>query len=230
MSTPGTQKAFEKSKEVLCSEQVLKRFDPARHTVLITNASRTGLGYVIIQTNEKLEIDASTRGSLKRMPKEDLISCGSWYISGAEKNYAMVELELLALQWATEKARLYLLGAHFSAVTDHQPLVAIVHGQNHNAHSNARIQSILAKLIGYDLALYWTQGKANVVADALSRAPVWPAPEDADILACTARVAMARKKPMDENVAELTCKAMEDKNYQAIYLTLQAGKQPKDLP
>ena len=82
--------------------------------------------------------------------------------------------------------------------------------------SNACIQCILAKLIGYDLALYWTQGKANVVADALSRAPVWPAPEDADILACTARVAMARSKPMDKNLADLTRKALEDESYHAI--------------
>lgn len=41
---PEMQSAFEKSKEVLCSEQVLKRFDPMRHTILITDASRIGLG------------------------------------------------------------------------------------------------------------------------------------------------------------------------------------------
>ena len=52
----------------------------------------------------------------------------------------MVKLELLALQWATEKGCLYLLGAHFSAVTDHQPLVGVVNGGNHDAYSNARIQ------------------------------------------------------------------------------------------
>ena len=53
-------------------------------------------------------------------------SCGSQYISVAEKNYVMVELELLALQWGTEKSHLYLLGAPFCAITDHQPLVLIV--------------------------------------------------------------------------------------------------------
>ena len=105
----------------------------------------------------------------------------------------MVELELLALQWATKKAHLYHLGAPISAVKDNQPLVSIVNGRNHDALANAPNQRILAKLIGFDLALYWTQGKANVVADALSRAPVWPTPEEADILACTTRVAMARK-------------------------------------
>ena len=86
--------------------------------------------------------DASTRYLIKRVPKGDLISCGSRYISSAELNYAyaMVELELLALQWATEKACLYLLGAPFSAITDHQLLVPIVNGFNYDAHANARIQ------------------------------------------------------------------------------------------
>ena len=69
-----------------------------------------------------------------------------------------------------------------------------------------------------------------MVTDALSRAPVWPAPEDADILAYTARVAMARDKPMDESMDELARKAAEEEDYHAIYLALQAGKQPKDLP
>ena len=55
----------------------------------------------------------------------------------------MCELELLALQWACEKAKLYLLGAPLVAMTDHQPLVAIVDGRNHDDHANPRIQRIL---------------------------------------------------------------------------------------
>ena len=66
----------------------------------------------------------------------------------------MCKLELLALQWACEKAKVYLLGALFVTVTDHQPLVAIVNGRNHNAHANPRIQRIFAKLIRFDLTLY----------------------------------------------------------------------------
>lgn len=68
-----------------------------------------------------------------------------------------------------------------------------------------------------------------MVADAFSRAPVWLAPEDADILACTVRVAMARSKPTDKNVANLTRKALEDKSYHAIYVALKQGKQPRNL-
>ena len=144
----------------------------SRETVLITDASRICLGYVLIQTDEKLEMDALTCGALKKMPKGGFITCGSRCINSAEQNYAMVELELLSLQWATKKARLYLLGAPFKAVTDHQPLVSTVNGRNHNTHSNLRIHCLFAKLIGFNLTLYWTQGKTNIVEDALSWAPV----------------------------------------------------------
>ena len=49
----------------------------------------------------------------------------------------------------------------------------------------------MAKLIGYQFKLLWTQGKINHIADALSRSPVFdPEPEEEqDILACLVVVA-----------------------------------------
>ena len=86
---------------------------------------------------------------------------------------------------------LYPLGAPFVAMTDHQPLVAIVSRCNHDAHANPRIQRILAKLIGFDLTLYWTPGKLQTVTDALSRSPVWGPKEQRDVFACSVLVAQA---------------------------------------
>ena len=36
---------------------------------------------------------------------------GSRFLSAAEKNYAVVELELLVIQWAVHKCHMYLAGA-----------------------------------------------------------------------------------------------------------------------
>ena len=36
------------------------------------------------------------------------------FLSKAQKNYAICELELLALQWAIDKSRMYLVGSLFS--------------------------------------------------------------------------------------------------------------------
>ena len=42
------QEAFDKSKDILCSDQVLKRFDASKQTFLLTDASRLGQGYALI--------------------------------------------------------------------------------------------------------------------------------------------------------------------------------------
>ena len=118
-------------------------------------------------------------------------------------------------------------------MTDHQPLVAIVNGCNHDAHANPRIQRILAKLIGYDLTLYWTPGKLQTVADALSRSPVWGPEDQRDILACSVCVAHANSVDQEDAINE-AIKAMGDdakseKEYHDAYLALMAKKE-LDLP
>ena len=54
-------------------------------------------------------------------------------LSPAKKNYAVVELELLAIQWATENCRLYLTGTDFTTVTDHKLLLGILNWKNLDA-------------------------------------------------------------------------------------------------
>ena len=93
--------------------------------ILLTDAVRLGLGYVLIQIDEHLSLERPSTKS-RRYPIGSLVTCGSRYLSKAEFNYVMCEVDLLALQCACEKAKLYLLGAPFVAVTNHQPLVAIV--------------------------------------------------------------------------------------------------------
>ena len=71
----------------------------------------------------------------------------------AQKNYSIYELELLALLWAIDRSRMYLVGSQFTSVYNHIPLVSIINGKNQDLHTNLRIQRILAKLIGYNFRL-----------------------------------------------------------------------------
>ena len=133
-------------KSIITGPQCLAHFDPKLPITLWTDASRTGLGYCLIQTENKLEAEDSsvtashvTSHTVKKVSKWKLITCGSRFLSEAEDNYAVIELELLAIQWAVQKCRLYLAGADFQVITDHQPLLGVMNGRNLDAIQNARI-------------------------------------------------------------------------------------------
>ena len=112
-------------KNIITGRQCLQRFDPNLETVLLTDASRKGLRFILIQTETKPEgnennlADVVTKHTAKKIPKGKLVSCGSRFLASAKSNYAMIELELLAIQWAVQKCRLYLDRTKFTVITDH---------------------------------------------------------------------------------------------------------------
>ena len=145
-------------------------------STLLTDASQIGLGYILIQTED-------TNSS---KPVHKLITCGSRFLSEAESNYAVVELELLAIQWAVQNCQLYLAGADFEIITDHQPLIGIMNGSNLDAIQNAWIHRLMSKLVEYRFKVSWTPGKTQCIADALSRSPVFEVEGTQDIVVCAA--------------------------------------------
>ena len=167
--TADHDRAFAATKAALTAPPILQPFDPSRETELHTDASRlNGLGYVLLQRD---------RGTMHW----HLIECGSRFITPTEGRYAMVELELLAVVWATQKLRLYLLGLpHFTLVTDHKPLVSILDKQTLDAVDNGRLKRLKLKLTPYNFTTTWKKGNAHQVADALSRSPTTqPSAEEA---------------------------------------------------
>ena len=85
MWMPECQKAFEDIKERLISNDNVGIFDPKLPTTLLTDASRLGLGYCLLQTQH----DGSKR----------LIGCGSRSLNDPETRWAVSELEGLAVMF-----------------------------------------------------------------------------------------------------------------------------------
>ncbi len=106
----GCQSAFEETKKAISDIRALKHYDAKPKTILTTDASYQGLGATLWQT----EIDG-------RRP----VALASRFLSNSEKNYATNELELLAIRWAIEHFKYYLLGREFEVETDHKALVPI---------------------------------------------------------------------------------------------------------
>ena len=233
--------AMNNVKAIITGPQCLQRFDPKLPIVLLTDASRTGLGFVLIQTEVKPEAkdddalaDAVTKHTAKKIPKGRLVSCGSRFLSSAEANYAVIELELLAIQWAIAKSRLYLAGANFTVITDHQPLVGVLNGKNMDAINNLRIHRIMSKLIGYQFRVLWTPGKTHHIADALSRCPVFQPEDQDDVLVCSVLVGRGNvteeATEPDPALKRLVQHTTNDKDYQKVYMAVKDHKKLNDLP
>lgn len=82
-----------------------------------------------------------------------------------EANYETHDLELLAVVFALKIWRHHLLGTKFELFTDHKSLRYIFSQKD----LNQRQFRWLEFLASFDLDINYTLGKANVVADALSR-------------------------------------------------------------
>jgi len=82
-----------------------------------------------------------------------------------EKNYLVHDLELRAIVHALKIWRPYLYGVSCEVFTDHQSLQYLFKQKDLNLRQRRRLEL----LKDYDITILYHPGKANVVADALSR-------------------------------------------------------------
>jgi len=146
------EKAWQELKDLVKSEPVMQFYDPKKDILVSCDASKAGLGAVLLQ--EHGEHWKPVAYASRAMREE-------------ETRYAQIEKEALAIQFACQRFDQYLYGRTFRVETDHKPLVAIFSkGLN---ECPARIQRFRLKLQKYDFTLSYTPGKHMYIADELSR-------------------------------------------------------------
>ncbi|GJZ48783.1 putative reverse transcriptase domain-containing protein [Tanacetum coccineum] len=110
--------------------------------------------------------DASKKGlGAVLMQREKVIAYTSRQLKIHEKNYMTHDLELGAVVFALKIWRHYLYGTKCTVFTDHKSLQHILNQKE----LNMRQRRWLELLSDYDCEIRYHPGKANVVADALSR-------------------------------------------------------------
>ena len=111
--TPECDETFSKLKNILSSESCITYFDENKQTIMFTDASPYGISAILMQQSAN-QNDAK------------IIAYSSRSLTKAEQNYSQLERECLAVVYACEKNRLYLLGRHFEIYNDHKALVNIL--------------------------------------------------------------------------------------------------------
>ncbi|GKF91023.1 putative reverse transcriptase domain-containing protein, partial [Tanacetum coccineum] len=99
------------------------------------------------------------------MQREKVIAYASRQLKVYEKNYTTHNLELWSVVFALKIWRHYLYGTRCTVFTDHESLQHILDQKE----LNMRQRRWLELLSDYDCDIRYHPGKANVVADALSR-------------------------------------------------------------
>ncbi|GJX38887.1 reverse transcriptase domain-containing protein [Tanacetum coccineum] len=138
--------AFRILKEKLCNAPVLALPDGPDDFVVYCDASKQGFGCVLMQ-----------RGKV--------IAYASRQLKKHEKNYTTHDLELGAVVFALKIWRHYLYGTKSVIYTDHKSLQYIFDQKDLNMRQRRWIEL----LSDYECEIKYHPGKANVVADALSR-------------------------------------------------------------
>ena len=110
--------------------------------------------------------DTSCRGlGAVLMQKDKAIAYASRQLKTREENYTTHDLELGAVVFALRIWRHYLYGTKCTVFTEHKSLQHILNQKELNMRQRRWIEL----LADYDCEIRYHPGKANVVADALSR-------------------------------------------------------------
>ncbi|WVZ80158.1 hypothetical protein U9M48_027657, partial [Paspalum notatum var. saurae] len=140
------KEAFQTLKKLLTSAPMLAQPNIIKPFDVYCDASGSGLGYVLMQEGR-------------------VIAYASCQLRKHEANYPTHDLELTAVVHALKIWRHYLLGNTCHIYTDHKSLKYILT----QPELNMRQRWWLELIKDYDVEIHYHPGKANVVADALSR-------------------------------------------------------------
>ena len=117
--------AFDRLISLVTEAPVLQYFDVTKPVVVSADASKDGVGAVLLQDD---------------MP----IAYASRAFTQTQCRYAQIEKELYAVTFACDKFHQYLFGREFQVETDHKPLESIV--KKPLAETPSRLQRMLLKL------------------------------------------------------------------------------------
>ncbi|KAI5150355.1 hypothetical protein ENBRE01_1448 [Enteropsectra breve] len=143
------QEAFDELKRAVAHYVSTALPDPKKEFTIETDASNTGIGAVLKQ-------------------EEKIIAFYSSRLNTAQQHYTITEKEFLAVIKAMGKWEHYLLGKHFTVITDHKAIEAYFNKRDQEFGTD-RIMRWSQVLENFNFTPVYRRGEDMHIADALSR-------------------------------------------------------------
>lgn len=200
--TDAHEEEFQNLITIITSDPVLAIYDKEKPVVVQTDASKDGLGCVLLQEGHPVAYASRT-------------------LSKSEQKWAQIEKELLAIVFSCIKFHYYLYGREFLVQSDHKPLESLLRKEIDEV--TPRLQAMFMFLLKYPkMEVVYTPGKQMLVADCLSRAPLGETAEIAELKGVIHT--LSRKVCISKFNYDLYCKHMEqDEDYRKICQYVEQG-------
>jgi hypothetical protein len=158
------ERGFRSIIHYLITAPLVRHPDIKKPFVMETDSSKEGLGAVLMQLGE----DQQTL---------HVIAYASRSVNDAESRYGITDLEMLGIIFGLQKWRYLLRGtSHVRIFTDHKALPPLL---CRNTPPSEKFYRYKILLLEYDCEVEYKPGRANSIADALSRSPYEPKPKQA---------------------------------------------------
>ena len=148
--TKAADEALKTIKERMTKPPFISFSDPSLPYVLITDASDTALGGLLMQ---------------KKNGIDKIIGTASKCFNQAERRWSTTEREAYAIVYCVKKYSYFLSRNHFTVFTDHKSLTFM----DRKTFNNAKISRWQTELSQYSFHVQYLEGDENVWADWLSR-------------------------------------------------------------
>ncbi|XP_061729319.1 uncharacterized protein K02A2.6-like [Cydia pomonella] len=154
------QTAFEKAKHFLSFDMTLVHYDLNKRLLLTCDSSEYGVGAVLAHVMDD--------------GQERPIAMSSRTLHIHEPRYSQLDKEAASIMFGIQKFHNYLIGRHFTIVTDHKPLLGIFDPKKPMPGMiSPRLTRIALALTAHSYEIIYKPGSQIGHADGLSR---WPQP------------------------------------------------------
>ncbi|KAL3892079.1 hypothetical protein ACJMK2_004316 [Sinanodonta woodiana] len=191
--TKQCTEAFERVKQLLKQTDVLAIYDPNKDLVLQVDSSKDGLGAALLQDGHPLEFASRS-------------------LKPAERNWAQIEKEALAVLYGLERFDQYTYGRPVIVENDHKPLETIL--KKPLSQAPKRLQDILMKMFRYNVTFQYVKGSELFIADTLSRA--YSLSDDTELTRLKVCEVEIFDKIPDARITEIRRETAKDTTYQLL--------------